>query len=206
MEKDKDILISRRSAGECVKAGYRLYFDSFKQVFKGSWLTALAYAVVCGALGAMYHMSLPVVIALVIVGGLAELAFYYHIVRKFLLDGHSSLWSIIKNNFCFAMRYLGLLFAVVLTSAIIIVTVNIVVLLPCILIVLANHSAHLGHFYGDQLGMPSYITPLTMLVCFIAGFIQAYIRSTALFTLYYAFGSIAARKTDNNAMQQKTSK
>lgn len=89
------------SSGKCIQLGYRLYAQNFSKIFRGTWLQALVYAVICGTLGTLVtrnilRMSLMIqdspeqathilkqfgyvivcTAALVVIGGLVELAFY----------------------------------------------------------------------------------------------------------------------------------
>ena len=51
-------------------------------------------------------------------------------------------------------------------------------------------SSQMGTLQGDPAGMPEYMGWMTVVVLCIAGFIQAYVQLTAMFPLYYIYGSI----------------
>jgi len=48
-----------------------------------------------------------------------------------------------------------------------------VTILPAVILSLANTQAHFGEFFGDKLGLPSYMMSLTFTVLVISGVIQA---------------------------------
>jgi len=50
---------------------------------------------------------------------------------------------------------------------------TIVAILPAVILSLANTQAHIGEFFGDQLGLPSYMLWMTLVVLVISGCIQA---------------------------------
>ena len=50
---------------------------------------------------------------------------------------------------------------------------TIVAILPAVIISLANIKAHIGEIMGDELGLPSYMLAMTLIVLFLSGCIQA---------------------------------
>lgn len=69
-----------------------------------------------------------------------------------------------------------------------------IAILPAVILSLANTQAHIGEFYGDPLGLPSYILPLTLGVLLVAGLIQA---MTAILSFQ------PARQTYKETMEKK---
>ncbi len=69
-----------------------------------------------------------------------------------------------------------------------------IAILPAVILSLANTQAHIGEFYGDPLGLPSYILPLTLGVLLVAGLIQA---MTAILSYQ------PARQTYKETMEKK---
>lgn len=56
MVKDNDNTpVKYRSAGACISAGYRLFADNFRRIFRSTWLVAAVYALVVGL---FYHFML----------------------------------------------------------------------------------------------------------------------------------------------------
>jgi len=51
---------------------------------------------------------------------------------------------------------------------------TVVTILPAVILALANTQAHYGEFFGDALGLPSYMLALTLGVLFLSGLIQAF--------------------------------
>ncbi len=309
MEENKDTVIKNRHAGACIKYGYNLFFGSLKRLLKSSWQSALAYALVCSALGSIaviyvprllsdvlttmtitqdtidnYHLALAAGAVLVIVGGLFEILSYSRAVEilmqhqagtnsnetlkwnrqtwqtalhtlkgilftllilavptaiwaviyklllvdifaepnahiaslivvivatmavvafllplafvmmKYLMEQKASYLAVLKENYIHGLWQMGFSFIVIFINILVIALAVYVILQPAIIISMANYNAHLGQIYGDPLGMPEHAALLTAVVFFLAGFIQIYIRMTALFTLYYMYGTIEARK------------
>ena len=50
---------------------------------------------------------------------------------------------------------------------------TIITILPAVILSLANTQAHFGQFFGDELGLPSYMLALTFTVLVISGLIQS---------------------------------
>lgn len=60
MEKQKDYTLQKsRSYRSVLAAGFHLYTENFRRLFKASWLMALGFAVVCGALGTVAAIKIP---------------------------------------------------------------------------------------------------------------------------------------------------
>lgn len=50
---------------------------------------------------------------------------------------------------------------------------TLITILPAIILSLANIQAHVGAFFGDELGLPSNMLIMTLIVLFLSGAIQA---------------------------------
>ena len=60
MEKQDDLtLMKARSYRRVLAAGFRLYTENFRRLFKASWQMVLLYAVSCGALATLTSIRLP---------------------------------------------------------------------------------------------------------------------------------------------------
>ena len=55
-----------RSYRSVLKAGFLLYTENFRRLFKASWIMALLYALCCGALGTLSAIKIPELIVAVI--------------------------------------------------------------------------------------------------------------------------------------------
>ena len=74
---------------------------------------------------------------------------------------------------------------------------TVVAILPALILSLANIQAHIGAIMGDQLGLPSYMLIMTLVVLFLSGCIQA---ATSLLSYQPAF------KKYKETLQNKTQK
>ena len=71
MEKQQDLtLLKARSYRSVLSAGFRLYTENFRRLFKASWQMVLLYAIVCGWLGTVTAIKIPEM-SLAILQGLA---------------------------------------------------------------------------------------------------------------------------------------
>ena len=60
MEKQQDnSLMKARSYRSVLSAGFRLYTENFRRLFKASWQMVLLHAVVCGGLGTLLAIKIP---------------------------------------------------------------------------------------------------------------------------------------------------
>ena len=60
MEKQLDLtLMKARSYRSILSAGFRLYIENFRRLFKASWQMVLLYAIICGWLGTMIAIKIP---------------------------------------------------------------------------------------------------------------------------------------------------
>lgn len=115
---------------------------------------------------------------------------------KYLLKGKGNFWNMLTKDYLTALCHYGFVFIILLISAIAVALVSCITSLPTFIISHANYIANIGMLLGDPLGMPTYITSLTVGVFFICGFIQAYIRMTFLFPTYYMYGTIETQEEE----------
>ncbi|MBQ7987486.1 MAG: hypothetical protein IJ253_03130, partial [Bacteroidaceae bacterium] len=114
--------------------------------------------------------------------------------RYIMEDGHGY-WKHLWSDYATAMRYYGTVFIVTVICLIGIAVAWFITYIPSGILGAANMQAHLGVvLYGDNLGMPGYIVPLTYAVFAAASFCQLFIHITLLFPLYYMYGSIKAKE------------
>ena len=88
------------------------------------------------------------------------------------------------------MKHFGFILIVMLVSCIVIGVAEFVLALPAFIMSIANFKANMGVLVGDPLGMPAYIGYVAAVVFLVAGFIQVYLRMSALFNMYYMYGAI----------------
>lgn len=119
-----------------------------------------------------------------------------HITMVYLMNGKTKMVRLIKTNYVMCMRRLPFILSVCLVNLLVIAIFGFIIQQPAIILLAANLFANIGTLYGDPLGMPHYISWLTFAVFFLAGFLQAYIRMSVVFTTYYMYGSIEAREEE----------
>lgn len=115
---------------------------------------------------------------------------------KYVLNDDERFWPLLKTDYLPAMRHLGFMLAVVISCAAIVLLATYVLQQPAVILTVANCQSSAGVANGDPSGMPSYMTALTAAIFFISGFAQAYIRLSALFPLYYMYGSIDTQEAE----------
>ena len=106
--------------------------------------------------------------------------------------------SQVFGHFDALLRHFGLLFSVIFVVVVFTLMALLLTTLPAIILALANSQAQVGALLGDPLGMPGYMTSLTLVVFSIAGFIQAYILLSTLFPTYYVYGSAVTQENERN--------
>ena len=125
------------------------------------------------------------------------------IVEKYGADGEQKFWPSLLSNLKCGIRHYGQLFVAIVMTVIILLIVSVILLLPAIVVALANFHANLGVLYGDPLGMPSYIVPLTAVVMAFAGFVEVILRCGFHFIGYYCYGSIDTQEEEKKKFNQE---
>lgn len=123
---------------------------------------------------------------------------------KYVLNDGLHFWPLFLRDYTTAMRHFGQIFVVALVVAVVSAVITFVLQLPATVISAANYYANLGAYYGDPLGLPSYMVSLTAVVFFVAGAMQAYIRLSAFFPLYYMYGSIETQEREKQQYELTT--
>ena len=90
---------------------------------------------------------------------------------------------------------------VLFTSALLVMLVSCIVLIPAVILCLANLKALQGMLIGDPSGMPSYMTGLTFFTFVLTAFVQFYVSQLLLVHYYYVCGSIQAREEKRKSLQ-----
>ncbi len=144
-------------------------------------------------------LALTLIIICIAAAALLPLA---PISMKYLLDDGKRFWPTLGSDYPTCLvRHTGSILAVFFISLIVLAVTGCITSMPASVITMANGQAMLGMAEGDPQGMPSYITELTAAVFFIAGFLQAYVRMSVVFVVYYLHGSI---ETDENGRRRMT--
>ena len=203
MEKEKDLtLLKARSYRSVLKTGFRLYMEQFRSFFKKSWLTALVLAILYGTFGALMLLMKPNSMAAAIVLFCMPFALpvIYALVRR-VLKLHRDYWLAPRGGWKMRLRNIGLMLIVLFTSALLVMLVSCIVLIPAVILCLANLKALQGMLIGDPSGMPSYMTGLTFFTFVMTAFVQFYVSQLLLVHYYYVCGSIQAREEKRKSLQ-----
>lgn len=99
------------------------------------------------------------------------------------------------------LGHFGMLLVVIIVTFLITLLLTLIIQLPALILYTANIQAQLGLSRGDELGIPEGIQRLSLVVFFIAGFIQGYVHLSTLFPLYYAYGTIVQEERERVEMQ-----
>lgn len=121
---------------------------------------------------------------------------------KYIIRTDTRLWRLIATDYKVGLKHFGFILIVSVVSCIVICLAEYVLALPASILTTANYQANIGVYYGDPLGMPGYINYISAVVFFIAGFIQIYIRISALFTSYYMYGSIEQQEEERRKFKE----
>ena len=116
-------------------------------------------------------------------------------MRALLIDGKIQIAPPVRG-YGRGLRHWGLLFATVFVVCLFTGLLTLVCELPAVIMATANTMAYVGLATGDPLGMPENMVPLTYVVFFVAGFIQAYVHLSTLYPIYYAYGSIEQQEAE----------
>lgn len=115
---------------------------------------------------------------------------------RYLMHGDAKFWQSLASSYKSGISHIGHIFAVVLINVIILIVAHYVITQPAVILEVANIQSQLGAAMGDPLGIPSYMTALCSVTLLLSGFIQAYIRMTFVFSLYYMYGAIDTSETE----------
>lgn len=127
----------------------------------------------------------------------------YYVLTKYMLNDKQKFWPSLFTTYKAGLRHCGLLFVALVMTTIIVLLASAVLLLPAIVVALANFQANLGLLFGDPLGMPSYIVPLTAVVMAFAGFVEVILRCGFHFIGYYCYGSIDTQDEEKKKFNQE---
>lgn len=145
-------------------------------------------------------LSVTAIIIIAIVLLMLPLCFIF---MKYIIRDETRFWSLLAKEYIPGLQHLPLILAIMFVNIVVIAFACYVIQQPAVILFIANTQANFGTLYGDSLGMPGYIVPMTAFVFLLAGFIQAYIRMSALFTLYYMYGSIETQKTEREQYRKR---
>ena len=124
-----------------------------------------------------------------------------YMVMKYMVNAQLPLFSRFSEVYAAGFRRWGAHFVVVLITMIITLLALLITELPTLVLTVATARSTVGSLQGDPAGMPDYMTWMSAIVFFIAGFIQAYLQLSVLFPCYYLYGTIEAQQEERNNLQ-----
>lgn len=127
----------------------------------------------------------------------------FHVVIKYILTPNAKFWPSAWSSYRDGFRHLGIIITSLIMATLVISLVSAVICLPAIVVAIANFQANLGLLFGDPLGMPSYIVPLTAIAMAFAGFVEVMTRSVVFFITYYIYGSIETQENEKNKFNKE---
>lgn len=127
-----------------------------------------------------------------------------YIDMKYILQTNTSFWKLLLSDYICAMKHFGYIFIVMIVSLIFIGIAECILTLPALIMTIANYQAYIGILNGDAINMPNYIFYISAIVFFIAGFIQIYVKSSALYTSYYMYGSIETQEKERKSFNSSS--
>ena len=213
------LLDEHRSTGKMAKRGRWFEFDRHWawRALKGFvcsaivcgavfvLLLAISYAasVAIGRMGGKAMVTTDATVVFATVLFLLSMPPMFYVVVKYMLDREQKFWPSLLSNLKCGIRHYGQLFVAIVMTVIILLIVSVILLLPAIVVALANFHANLGVLFGDPLGMPSYIVPLTAVVMAFAGFVEVILRCGFHFIGYYCYGSIDTQEEEKKKFNQE---
>ena len=150
-------------------------------VIGGSGFAAFKFLSPYTALGGIALISLIVILLL--------LPLIYIVTRYILTEG-TGFWRQLSAGYPVGMRHWGFIFTVAFVVTLVQLGLSLITSLPATILSVANIRSTQSLMLGDPYGMPSYIGWLAAVTFLLIGFIQAYVQLSALFPVYYMYGSI----------------
>ena len=203
-QEKESLLLKSRSGRACIREGYQLFTSHFRRIFRHTWPIAIVFAILSATAAALPvlvspTLLLPALLLEAVAVILLLVISYRRLVRKQLFErlpkGSIPHWA--------WLHHLGMETLVWLFCLLVVLTLSIITTLPMLIVMAANWLNNVGIIMGDPNGMPSYMTWLTIIVFFIAGFIQAYVWLTILGPIYLMRGSIAQQEKERAEMKAR---
>lgn len=123
---------------------------------------------------------------------------------RYVTTRDTLLFSILGSGYLQGLRRWGYQFAVLLVTLIFTFLALVITTLPSIVLMTANMKAQTGTLMGDPLGMPGYMTWMSLIVFLLAGFIQCYVVLLLHFPAYYMAGSIEKQEQEKHEKATNT--
>ena len=126
----------------------------------------------------------------------------YESAMRYLMTGES-LRTAFARGYRTGMSHYAYVFVIALVDLITTCVAGTVTTLPSVILSTASLQAQTGVLNGDPLGMPPYITPLTLVVFLLAQFVRAFVLLSALYPLYYMHGSLEVQEEEKKKAKQQ---
>ena len=123
----------------------------------------------------------------------------YYFVMKYAMEDISmrhSLWPSLKTG----LRHWGFLFVVMFITTLILGLISIVLLMPMIILNMAQAQSASGFIMGDPAVLPSGFMWLLAITTIATFFLIVIMEVWMTFVLYYAYGSIEQQEKERKAM------
>ncbi|NPD91304.1 hypothetical protein [Xylanibacter muris] len=121
---------------------------------------------------------------------------------KYVMEKDTAFLPLMARHYRTGMRHFGFIMAIILVNIIIISVIGILLLQPLWIVSAANIQAYSGLAMGDSLGMPAYVMPVAFTVYTVAGFIQIYLRVSAIVNTCVMYGAIETGEASRLKAQQ----
>lgn len=177
------------------------------------WFLGMAITFVGGAIGGAVAgvfvtvpsltPHLPVAIGvLATVAALLALVFslpLYYFVMKYVMEDVSmrhTLWPSLKTG----LRHWGFLFVVMFITTLILGLISIIVLMPMMILNIAQLQSATGVIMGDPAGLPSGFMWLLTITTIVTFFIVVIMEVWLMCVLYYAYGSVEQQERERKTL------
>ena len=203
MEKEqKDTLLKIRSSRACIRDGYQLFTTQFRRIFRVTWPLAIGFAIVSAVAKALPVLVSPtLLIPGVILETLAVIILLILTWRR--LRKKDILIKTGKIPFIVCISHIGMILVVTLVCLIIVSILTMFAALPTIILMAANWESQMGVINCDPVGMPSYMTWLSVITFLAIGFLQAYVWISVICPLYLMRVSMAQQEQERENFNQK---
>ena len=204
METDKkEIELKMRSSQACIRDGYQLYSANFRKIFRATWWLAGGFAILNAIASALPVLLSPTLLLPALALGIVAVILWL-VVANWQLKKRQLLQSLPSLPFLSWLRHLGKWFIVSIVCLTIVGILTLLTSLPNIILMAANWQSQIGILNGDPSGMPDTVRWCSLLVFFIAGFIQAYVWLTFIPPFYLMKASMAIQDKEKEEFNKTT--
>lgn len=119
-----------------------------------------------------------------------------YVFMKYVMNSGTAYFSLLPKAYAIGLRHWGHIFTTYVIGYLLVGVLAMVCTLPANILSKAHFASQEGFLNGDALGMPSYITPLTIGTFFLTGFILVYLCLPMVMIAYYLYGSIVSYENE----------